>query len=100
MWLRNTADPTLFMEDDVEAWGSFLPVHISPGPPCYPDCDGTGDLTIDDFICFVNEFAMAHTLPPAQQVTHYANCDGSTTQPVLTVGDFICFINEFAAGGN
>jgi hypothetical protein len=28
----------------------------------------------------------------------YANCDGSTTAPVLNVNDFICFNNRFAAG--
>ncbi len=28
----------------------------------------------------------------------YANCDGSTTPPVLNVLDFSCFLNEFAAG--
>jgi hypothetical protein len=28
----------------------------------------------------------------------YANCDGSTTQPVLTVNDFLCFQARFAAG--
>jgi hypothetical protein len=28
----------------------------------------------------------------------YANCDGSTTSPVLTVNDFICFQSAFAAG--
>ncbi len=27
----------------------------------------------------------------------YANCDQSTTAPVLNVNDFICFINKFAA---
>jgi hypothetical protein len=26
----------------------------------------------------------------------YANCDGSTTPPILNVEDFICFINRFA----
>jgi hypothetical protein len=29
---------------------------------------------------------------------HYANCDGSTSSPVLTVNDFICFQARFAAG--
>jgi hypothetical protein len=80
--------------------GISIPISSSPAP-CYANCDGSSTepiLTVDDFICFVNEFAMAHALPPAQQVTHYANCDGSTTEPVLTVGDFICFINEFAQG--
>ena len=28
----------------------------------------------------------------------YANCDGSTTPPVLNVLDFSCFLNAFAAG--
>jgi len=28
----------------------------------------------------------------------YANCDGSTTAPILNVNDFICFNNRFAAG--
>ena len=28
----------------------------------------------------------------------YANCDGSTTPPVLNVLDFGCFLNQFAAG--
>ncbi len=28
----------------------------------------------------------------------YANCDGSTTPPILNVLDFTCFLNRFAAG--
>ena len=28
----------------------------------------------------------------------YANCDGSTVQPVLNANDFACFLNKFAAG--
>jgi hypothetical protein len=28
----------------------------------------------------------------------YANCDGSTAVPVLTANDFQCFLNAFAAG--
>lgn len=28
----------------------------------------------------------------------YANCDGSTTAPVLNVSDFICFLNRYSAG--
>jgi hypothetical protein len=30
----------------------------------------------------------------------YANCDGSTASPVLNVADFACFLNQFAAGCN
>jgi probable HAF family extracellular repeat protein len=28
----------------------------------------------------------------------YANCDGSTTAPILNVSDFLCFISRFMAG--
>ena len=28
----------------------------------------------------------------------YANCDGSTASPTLNVNDFACFLNKFAAG--
>ncbi len=30
--------------------------------------------------------------------TCYANCDQSTTAPVLTANDFLCFLNAFASG--
>src|SRR5262249_12360099 len=33
-----------------------------------------------------------------QGTSCYANCDGSTTLPLLTVNDFICFQARFAAG--
>jgi hypothetical protein len=73
-----------------------------PGPPlCYPNCDASTVppiLNVEDFTCFINEFAAASLLPAAQQVDHYANCDGSTTAPVLNVEDFTCFINKFAQG--
>jgi len=28
----------------------------------------------------------------------YANCDGSTSAPVLNVADFTCFLQKYAAG--
>jgi hypothetical protein len=35
---------------------------------------------------------------PAPQSSCYANCDQSTTPPILNVNDFACFLNHFAAG--
>jgi hypothetical protein len=70
-------------------------------PACYPNCDHSTTppiLNVDDFTCFINEFASASALPQAQQITHYANCDGSTAAPVLNVDDFTCFINRYATG--
>jgi hypothetical protein len=71
------------------------------GPLCYANCDNSTTepvLNVEDFVCFINEFAQGIVLPTAQQITHYANCDNSTTEPVLNVEDFICFINEFSQG--
>jgi hypothetical protein len=68
---------------------------------CYANCDSSTVqpvLNVDDFSCFVNEYALAVTLPPSQQISHYANCDGSTVEPVLNVDDFSCFINQYAQG--
>jgi hypothetical protein len=70
-------------------------------PPCYANCDQSTVppvLNVDDFTCFINQYAQAQSLPPAQQVAHYANCDNSTIAPVLNVDDFTCFINQFALG--
>jgi trimeric autotransporter adhesin len=79
-------------------FGSF---YCAPFPPCYANCDASTMiplLNIDDFTCFINEFAAAQALPHEQQVGHYTNCDGSTAAPVLNVDDFTCFINAYAAG--
>jgi hypothetical protein len=72
---------------------------------CYANCDGSTTapiLNIDDFTCFINEFALAMsqlpTLSQPMQWMQYANCDGSTTAPILNIDDFTCFINEFARG--
>jgi hypothetical protein len=68
---------------------------------CYANCDQsttTPVLNVDDFTCFINEFALGQALPHEQQVGHYANCDQSSTAPVLNIDDFTCFINAFAQG--
>lgn len=62
------------------------------GATCYPNCDQSTTppvLNVNDFACFINQFAAGES---------YANCDQSTTPPVLNVNDFACFINAFAAG--
>jgi trimeric autotransporter adhesin len=72
-----------------------------PPPACYANCDQSATtpiLNVEDFTCFVNAFALAQSLPPAQQVEHYANCDQSSIDPVLNVEDFTCFINQYAQG--
>jgi hypothetical protein len=56
------------------------------GTVCYPDCDLSGTLNIDDFICFQTFFAIGDT---------YADCDLSGN---LNIDDFICFQTFFALG--
>jgi hypothetical protein len=71
-------------------------------PECCPaNCDQSTVppyLNIDDFTCFINQFAGGQSLPFQQQLGHRANCDQSTIAPVLNVDDFTCFINTYAGG--
>jgi len=53
---------------------------------CLADCDGSGSLNIDDFICFQTNFALGD---PA------ADCDASGQ---LDIDDFICFQTAFVLG--
>ncbi len=53
---------------------------------CYPDCNGSGGLTIADFGCFQAKFAGGDP---------YADCNSSGT---LTIADFGCFQSKFASG--
>ncbi len=59
---------------------------VCDAPSCYPDCDGSGDLSIDDFICFQTFFALGDP---------FADCDADSA---LTIDDFICFQTFFALG--
>ncbi|MFN0133595.1 MAG: hypothetical protein ACKVW3_13845 [Phycisphaerales bacterium] len=37
-------------------------------------------------------------VPPSGSTACYANCDASSTPPILNVADFVCFTNRYAAG--
>ena len=60
-------------------WGSGL-------PPCYPDCNTDGALTVADFGCFQTKFVIGDP---------YADCNGDG---VRTVADFGCFQTRFVVG--
>jgi hypothetical protein len=49
-----------------------------------------------DYLLNVNSWII--TGLPANLLACYANCDGSTTSPVLNVNDFVCFLDRFASG--
>ncbi len=70
----------------------YSPFLAAAECPCYVNCDNSTaapTLNINDFQCFLNQFALGAV---------YANCDGSTATPVLNVNDFQCFLNKFAVG--
>lgn len=54
--------------------------------PCEADCDGSGSLDIDDFVCFQTLFGVGDA---------QADCDGSGR---LDIDDFICFQSLFGIG--
>ncbi len=71
--------------DCADVNGNGLPDDCEP-QDCYADCDKSGGLAIDDFICFQTYFALSD---PA------ADCDGNL---VLAIDDFICYQTFFALG--
>lgn len=56
------------------------------GCQCYADCDASGDLSLDDFMCFQTRYALGE---------YDADCDRSGA---LDISDFICFQGRFAIG--
>ncbi len=59
----------------------------------------SGDATVGLFKDPSQIYAIAAQVPGAGTPTAcYANCDNSTTAPVLNVADFTCFLQRFAAG--
>jgi carboxypeptidase A2/carboxypeptidase A1 len=68
-----------------ETWPAFLYI-ANYLTPCYPDCDGAGGLTANDFQCFLNAYAGGQS---------YADCDGAGG---LTANDFQCFLDSYVSG--
>jgi hypothetical protein len=68
-----------------DAWGSDAFVARFGGY-CAADCDGSGDLALFDFLCYVNLF---------NEGDGGADCDQSGG---LDLFDFFCFVNAFNAG--
>ena len=64
----------------------FVATVRATGGPCKADCDDSGQLNIDDFICFQTFFALGEPK---------ADCDQSGR---LNIDDFVCFQTLFAIG--
>ncbi|MFM9996371.1 MAG: hypothetical protein ACKVU4_11295 [Phycisphaerales bacterium] len=65
--------------------GGFLGGGGGP-PACYPDCNGSGTLSVADFGCFQGKYVLGDL---------YADCNGSGA---LSVADFGCFQGKYVLG--
>jgi probable HAF family extracellular repeat protein len=72
-----------------------LATSAARGPSAPLVSDPTGELQIA-----ARDWMAANFPPPGGPAPCYANCDASTTAPVLNVLDFNCFLNRFAAGAS
>jgi hypothetical protein len=88
--LARTSDGSVFAGGEFGLAGGkaspFLARYGCPATRCYPDCDASGQLNIDDFICFQTNFVLGEMS---------ADCDASGQ---LNIDDFICFQTLFVLG--
>jgi hypothetical protein len=82
----NIGGPALGQSGTLVVAGVGSDLRAYRSATCYPDCDGSLTLDIDDFICFQTAFASNDP---------YADCDGSGG---LDIDDFICFQTAFGVG--
>ncbi len=71
--------------------GEIISPHLArygcpPPPLCVADCDASGALSIDDFICFQTVFVLGEAK---------ADCDGNGS---LSIDDYVCYQAHFAMG--
>jgi probable HAF family extracellular repeat protein len=94
--VNNLAGRQLVIGQRISANGKYIVgVALNPNEgfvaflgsePCYADCDSSGSLDIDDFICYQTLFATGD---------FNADCDGDKH---IDIDDFICFQTAFGAG--
>jgi hypothetical protein len=60
------------------------------------DLFGSAPLARTTYAIYVDDITLTRTGGTAN--TCYANCDGSSTVPVLSVADYLCFLNRFRSG--
>jgi hypothetical protein len=90
--------------DDISSIVGFVPDSISLGAPISGNAEGGSSVLADNgWFTFtvsssiVSPAGNSAILRARIPTPCYANCDGSTTPPVLNVGDFTCFLQKYAA---
>jgi hypothetical protein len=81
----------------VQPWGSTL--ALGPSWPWYNlQVQNIRNQDAGEYDLFVTNACGSGQSATALVSVCYANCDCSSTQPILNVEDFTCFINAFATG--
>jgi len=86
LWIPNAIGDSL-------TWGGTSPNNLPQGQMLWSNLMAGGGGNFANW-----EVATLVTTCGGGPAPCYANCDGSTTPPILNVNDFICFQNLFAAG--
>jgi hypothetical protein len=87
-------DQAVVLDTSNNAFKTFGPADSATGTTIVPMGIGVSG-------CGSGEAAQLIIVEEAASIvapTCYANCDGSTTTPVLTAADFTCFLSKFRAG--
>lgn len=82
----NIGGPALGQDGTLVVCGIGQDVRAYRSDSCYPDFDADGELTIFDFLAFLNEF---------DEGQDRADCDQNQVRDFF---DFLCFVNAFDAG--
>jgi hypothetical protein len=85
-WRRNTVN----LVDNARITGSNLPT-LNISSALLSDA-GSYDVIVS------NSCGSTPSAAATLGVSCYANCDGSSTSPILTANDFACFLNSYASG--
>jgi hypothetical protein len=99
-WYRNN----VALGDGAAPWGDGSTTIYGSGTSHLQLVNVTDGITCVDqgtyYCAFTNGCGSAASNSWTMQVPNccYANCDSSTTAPVLNVGDFTCFLQKYAAG--
>jgi hypothetical protein len=93
-FVNGTENWTMVAAWDGEVWTGIAPQVVSDGRLLALVPDGDDLILGGTFTRFGTELA-SRTATLSCTPWCYANCDGSTTPPLLNMGDFICFIHGF-----